>query len=252
MRSFRVFCSTLTSLLLFTIAAFAANDTLTVKVKDQQGVPVSGVQVTVYHGTTHKPMARATTSVNGEVSLAASGDDYSVEVIAAGFVPTTLKPKDKVVEVMLQIAPRNDSVTVTAGNTLLTAEQSGESTTVIDSSTLLLTQPVDAADVFRTVPGAVVSQAGRRGGLSSIFLRGGDSTYTKVIIDGVPVNDAGGTFDFGVVPLDQTERIEESPGAKYCSKHGAVKLCETLGKIEEANLFYVNAPYSDSGAYVWI
>jgi len=55
-----------------------------------------------------------------------------------------------------------------------------------------------------------------------------------------------------VSSLDQTERIEESPGAKYCSKHGAVKLCQTLGKIEEANLFYVNAPYSDSGAYVWI
>jgi len=29
-------------------------------------------------------------------------------------------------------------------------------------------------------------------------------------------------------------------------------LREALGKIDEANLFYVNAPYSDSGAYVWI
>ena len=25
-----------------------------------------------------------------------------------------------------------------------------------------------------------------------------------------------------------------------------------LGKIPEANLFYINAPYGDSGAYVWI
>jgi hypothetical protein len=55
-----------------------------------------------------------------------------------------------------------------------------------------------------------------------------------------------------VSSLDQTERIEESPGAMYCAKHGAAKLRETLGKIEEANLFYVNAPYSDSGAYMWI
>ena len=55
-----------------------------------------------------------------------------------------------------------------------------------------------------------------------------------------------------VSSLDQTERIEESPGALYCAKHGAAKLRETLGKIDEANLFYVNAPYSDSGAYVWI
>ena len=55
-----------------------------------------------------------------------------------------------------------------------------------------------------------------------------------------------------VSSLDQTERIEESPGAMYCAKHGAAKLREALRKIQEANLFYVNAPYGDSGAYVWI
>jgi hypothetical protein len=55
-----------------------------------------------------------------------------------------------------------------------------------------------------------------------------------------------------VSSLDQTERIEESPGAAYCANHGAAKLCEALGRIEEANLFYVNVPYGDSGAYIWI
>ena len=52
--------------------------------------------------------------------------------------------------------------------------------------------------------------------------------------------------------LDQTERIETSPGALFCARHGAAKLCEALGQVGEANLFYVNAPYGDSGAYVWI
>jgi|SRR5579864_2541577 len=55
-----------------------------------------------------------------------------------------------------------------------------------------------------------------------------------------------------VSSLDQTERIQASPGALFCAKHGAAKLCEALGQVEEANLFYVNAPYGDSGAYVWI
>ena len=55
-----------------------------------------------------------------------------------------------------------------------------------------------------------------------------------------------------VSSLDQTERIEESTGAVYCAKHGAAKLCEALGKVDEANLFYVNVPYGDSGAYIWI
>ncbi|HEV7966509.1 MAG TPA: hypothetical protein VGP19_03000 [Candidatus Acidoferrales bacterium] len=52
--------------------------------------------------------------------------------------------------------------------------------------------------------------------------------------------------------LDQTERIASSPGALFCAKHGAAKLCEALGQVAEANLFYINAPYGDSGAYVWI
>jgi hypothetical protein len=55
-----------------------------------------------------------------------------------------------------------------------------------------------------------------------------------------------------VSSLDQTERIAASPGALFCAKHGGAKLCEVLGQIAEANLFYVNAPYGDSGAYVWI
>jgi hypothetical protein len=55
-----------------------------------------------------------------------------------------------------------------------------------------------------------------------------------------------------VSSLDQTERIKSSPGGVFCAKHGGAKLCEALGKIPEANLFYINAPYGESGAYVWI
>ena len=55
-----------------------------------------------------------------------------------------------------------------------------------------------------------------------------------------------------VSSLDQTERIETSPGALFCARHGAAKLCDALGKVHEANLFYVNVPYGEGGAYLWI
>jgi hypothetical protein len=55
-----------------------------------------------------------------------------------------------------------------------------------------------------------------------------------------------------VSSLDQADRIATSPGALFCAKHGGAKLCEALGQIEDANLFYVNAPYGELGAYVWI
>jgi len=55
-----------------------------------------------------------------------------------------------------------------------------------------------------------------------------------------------------VSSLDQIEQIEATPGAMFCARHGAAKLCDALAGIEQANLFYVNAPYGESGAYVWI
>src|SRR6185503_17651750 len=45
-------------------------------------------------------------------------------------------------------------------------------------------------------------------GITSLFLRGGESKYVKVLIDGVPVNDPGGAIDFGSLTTDNIERIE--------------------------------------------
>ena len=39
-------------------------------------------------------------------------------------------------------------------------------------------------------------------------MRGGDSDYNKVLVDGVPVNDPGGFYDFGVSPMNSIDRVE--------------------------------------------
>lgn len=63
-------------------------------------------------------------------------------------------------------------------------------------------------DALRQVPGAQLLQTGSFGGVTSLFLRGGESDYVKVLVDGVPVNDAGGSFDFATLTLDGVDRIE--------------------------------------------
>lgn len=52
--------------------------------------------------------------------------------------------------------------------------------------------------------------------------------------------------------LDETALIRAAPGRRFCAAHGAAQLCLSLGVIEHANLLYMNLPYGDSGAYVWI
>ena len=57
-------------------------------------------------------------------------------------------------------------------------------------------QALESLRALRLVPGAQIVQVGERGGPTSMFLRGGNSNFTKVLVDGVPANDIGGGFDF--------------------------------------------------------
>ena len=45
-------------------------------------------------------------------------------------------------------------------------------------------------DLLRYVPGVSFNQTGAPGGVTSLFLRGGNSNMSLVEIDGVPVNSS--------------------------------------------------------------
>lgn len=64
------------------------------------------------------------------------------------------------------------------------------------------------ADALRFVPGASVVESGSFGSQTSLFLRGGESDYVKVLIDGVPQNLPGGSFDFANLSTADVDRIE--------------------------------------------
>src|SRR5262249_62228101 len=75
-------------------------------------------------------------------------------------------------------------------------------------------QRINGFDALVASPGCMVAQTARRGGVTSLFVRGGESDYTKVLIDGVPVNDAGGSFDFADLTADNVARVELVRGAQ--------------------------------------
>ncbi|MGB9031450.1 MAG: TonB-dependent receptor plug domain-containing protein, partial [Acidobacteriaceae bacterium] len=64
------------------------------------------------------------------------------------------------------------------------------------------------ADPLRQVPGLNVVQTGQWGGETSLFIRGGSSTANRVVMDGVPVEDIGGRFDFGNVATTGIQDVE--------------------------------------------
>jgi vitamin B12 transporter len=63
-------------------------------------------------------------------------------------------------------------------------------------------------DALREVPGLTVQESGSFGSVTSVFVRGGESDYVLVLVDGVQMNRPGGTFDFSSLTTENVERIE--------------------------------------------
>jgi vitamin B12 transporter len=103
-----------------------------------------------------------------------------------------------------RIAP----VVVTATRSPLSLEHVPSSVSVITGAQLRAQGITAVSDALRQVPGLAVVQTGSYGGATSLFIRGGESKFAKVLIDGVPVNDAGGAFDFSSLSTDNLDRIE--------------------------------------------
>lgn len=80
--------------------------------------------------------------------------------------------------------------------------------TVLDGAELRRRGLVFVTDALRDVPGAMVVQTGSYGAVAGLFLRGGESDYTKVLVDGVPINNPGGALNLANLSLDDVERIE--------------------------------------------
>lgn len=80
--------------------------------------------------------------------------------------------------------------------------------TILDGETLRRSGITTVADALRGVPGSALAQAGSYGAQTSLFLRGGESDYVRVLLDGIPVNQAGGFIDLAHLSTDNIERIE--------------------------------------------
>jgi vitamin B12 transporter len=192
-----------------------ASAEIKIKVVDPQDSAVAGAQVQLLKP--EKPASLQSTSAEGVVTFRVpASSDYRVQVLAPGFAAETvnLSATSENVTVKLRLATAAETVVVTATRTPVPSQAAGADISVLSSGQLEVMQPVAADDAVRFLPGAVVNTYGQRGGLSSLFVRGGESTYNKVIVDGVYISEPSETFDFGTLPLTQADRLEFARGAQ--------------------------------------
>ena len=206
----------LVPLSLVVLLAAASADELRIKVVDPLSAALSGVQVQLLSTANDAPRAVQVTSAEGLVTFHNASGPCRITILAPGFAPRTLDVASSAegTTVKLEIAPATETVVVTATRTPVPEDSAGAEVETLTRGQLTTMNPVAADDAFRFLPGVVFGATGQRGALTSMFVRGGDSTYNKVIVDGVTINETGGFFDFGTLPLTEVDRLEFVRGSQ--------------------------------------
>jgi len=182
-------------------------------VRDESGAPLTAA--TVDATVAGEPIASTVTGSDGRYELAvAPGAGLQLRVRMPGFADAILTAAGPSLDVVLRVAAPGDSVIVTAARLPERRATTSASTTVLTASDIEGMGQSSLADLVRSVPGVAVEVNGREGGLASLFTRGGESDYNLVLIDGVRVNQSGGSFDFSRVPAAEIDRLEVVRGAQ--------------------------------------
>ena len=93
---------------------------------------------------------------------------------------------------------------------------------------------------MKLVPGLSVKQTGSRGGLISVFARGQESDHNLVIIDGIKMNDVGGSFNYEYIPINNIQSVEvlRGPMAGFFGSEalGSVIIINTKNPTNETQI----------------
>lgn len=188
---------------------------LTGSVVDPDGLPLGGARVLV---VIPSGLVRETVTEDGGHFriLVPAAEWAEVRVEHAGFraVPVRISPRTQraPLAIRLSLTGIGEALTVTASQVEVPQSQTATHVTLLDREDLRAQHSESLSDALRLVPGLTVSSTGGRGALATMFTRGGESDYTLVLVDGVRVNNFGGLFDAGQLPLEGVDRVEIARG----------------------------------------
>ncbi len=186
------------------------------KVFDPEGRVVSRVRVNLLSGLT--PVEDRDTDADGHYRFdGLLGGTYTLVANLSGFSTSSadvaVPPgEDRNVDLRLQISAVEEHVVVSASPGGALATQVGSSVSIVTRQDIEDQGAQNVYEVLRGLPGVEVSQTGRHGGATSVFIRGGNSNYNLVMIDGIEVNQFGGDFDFASLGVDGVDHVEVARG----------------------------------------
>ena len=93
--------------------------------------------------------------------------------------------------------------------------QVNASVSLISRADIDLLQPKDLPALLQTLPGVQINRQGSRGQNVNIYIRGGNTKHTLVLIDGVRTGAAGAGYqDLAHIPVELIEKVELIRGSR--------------------------------------
>lgn len=207
------------------ITAFADSTGVRGSVVDPAGAAVPGAHVIVTSQS--EVVARVETDDRGAFELNnLPPKRYELRVVHEGFRATPVQVDlgrggVEQVTLHLRVSALSEAVVVSAAEVDLPLSRTPASATVIARQDLSTFQLGTVAEALRLVPGLSLAGTGAEGAVTGLFSRGGESDFTAVAIDGVPVNAFGGGFNFGNLTTGDVERVEVIRGPQSALWSGA-------------------------------
>jgi vitamin B12 transporter len=199
--------------------AQAQSGTLSGSVTDPAGAVIAGAQVSAASVPPTGEPVRGVSQSDGRFSLKLAPGRYRIRISRDSFSPSEQEiavaaGETRDLSVRLTLEPLSAKVDVTAQALPLEADSSPAPLTILTREQIDNRVATSLPDLLETQPGFSLGRTGPEGGSASLFLDGGNSNYTKVLIDGVPANQPGGLIDFSNFTLDNIDKIEVVHGAE--------------------------------------
>jgi vitamin B12 transporter len=161
--------------------------------------------------------------------------------------------ENKDFDLRLEIERVSENVVVTANAQPLELDRTPAPVDLIGRQEIEQRQAVSLPDLLSTQTGISLARTGTIGGFATIFVDGGNSSFTKVLIDGTPVNLPGGDFLFNNLTLDNVDKVEIVHGAESAlygsdAMSGVIQIFSHQGstRIPEINLFGEGGSFSSA------
>ena len=190
------------------------------KLTDPSGYGVGGVRVTArLESDSSAPATSTTSNPDGTYLLRLPPGQYRVHFQHAAFVSRNFtvdiaRGESHSLNLRLDLEPLSSNVVVTAQPEPTLAQQTSAPVTIIDRNEIDMRQSVTLPDLLVFSPGISIGRTGAEGGTASIFIDGGNSNFTKVLVDGTPINPPGGAVDLSNLTFDNIDKVEVVRGAE--------------------------------------